>query len=278
MKRYLRLKRNSNEGFATITALLFILSLSLILSALFMLVFSSSKKISAWEKEIAKEKEIDSFIDEFISDVQELKNDIADNEYSENRMKLIEKYKDYSLTLSDVSTGINKSILSKEILRDRNISRIAEKHKSDYGWINPLYAKSEQIKSVLDDWDAKNTDDVFPLFCKMPLYNIFEMSDDFILAILDYFKIPQSSDKLKTLKEAMRNTSFTREKLKKALLLSDTSPVLDFLGIKSVFYKAELKKDDFKIELIIAAVPYRYEKTRDVQEYMLISRKTKRLV
>ena len=278
MERYLEHKRNSNEGFATITALLFIFSLSLILSALFMLVFSSSKKISAWERGIAKEKEIDSFIDEFISDVQVLRNDIVDSKFAENRTTLIEKYKDYSLTLSDISTGVNKSVFSKEILRDRNISRIAEKHKSDYGWINPLYAEREQIKSVLDNWDAKNTDDVFPIFCKIPLYNIFEMSDDFILAILDYFKIPQSSDKLKTLKEAMRNPSFTREVLKKALLLSDTSSVLDFLGIKSVFYKAELKKDDYKIELIIAAVPYRYEKTRDVQGYTLILRKTKRLV
>ena len=62
------------------------------------------------------------------------------------------------------------------------------------------------------------------------------------------------------------------------ILFSDTSPVLDFLGIKTVFYKAELKKDDYRIELIIAAVPYRYEKTRDVQGYTLISRKIKRLV
>ena len=181
MERYLRLKRNSNEGFATITALLLILSLSLILSALFMLVFSSSKKASAWEREIAKEKEIDSFIDEFMDDVQVLKNDIVDSKFAENKTTLIEKYKDYSLTLTDISTGINKSILSKEILRDRNISRIAEKHKSDYGWINPLYANSEQIKSILDDWDAKNTDDVFPIFFFFFLYNIFEMSDDFIL-------------------------------------------------------------------------------------------------
>lgn len=278
MQKYLKHKRNSENGFATATALLLVLSLSLILSAVFMLVFSQYRKASAWERELANEKEIDDFIDEFVTDFQDLRNDIIDNDYSENKAKLIEKYSKHSLFLTDVSTGINIQLLSREILRDRNILYIAEKYKSEYGWINPLYAETEEIKKILDAWDKKNTDDVFPLFCKMPMYNVFEMSDDFILAVLDYFKIPQSSDKLKVLKEAMRNTFFSRDELKKALLLSDTSPVLDFLGIKTGFYKAELKKDDYKIELVIAAVPHRYEKTRDVEKYILVSRKIKRIV
>lgn len=275
-------KRDCNDsGYVMFSAIAMIMCLSIIFSFAILLVSSSVKKTRAYKRMAEGNRETERVIEKFLSDFQEMRNEKNDRSTSEILEKILSDYSNYELKISDVSTGINEKILNEDFLKEESIKKLillkGEKIQSSYGWINPHYAPVKLIKEVLSDYGKENTSDVFPQFSTLPYWNVFNMDDEFIKAIIEHFNIPDSERKTRKIRELINNDKLVSDReIRDILGVKESHSICDFLGLKTVFWRACAVINKEKVSLIIAAVPYRYENKREIERYIIVEREYER--
>lgn len=261
---------NKESGFSTAFALTVIFSLCVITLSFTMIVSADEKKINAYKKNVDERKEADAVILNIEKQIQSLKDNPSDTDEYQIR-SLVSEVCSYDFTVEDVSTDINKNFISSEILENEYIRQYVlsneEEAFREYGWINPKFAEKKVIDEVSADFENKNT---FPLINNMPLLNIHFMSDSFIKAVLEYYKIKNAKQKIESIKQKL-NAETTVKELAEILEVSETHSVFDLIGFKTVFWKIIFETDKYRCNAVFAAVPQK-ENQKKIKKYILVKK------
>ncbi len=261
---------NKESGFSTAFALTVIFSLCVITLSFAMIVSADEKKINAYKKNVDERKETDAVILNIEKQIQSLKDFPSDTDEYQIR-SLVSEVCSYDFTVEDVSTGINKNFISSEILENEYIRQYIlsneEEAFREYGWINPKFAEKKVIDEVSADYKNKNT---FPLINNMSLLNIHFMSDSFIKAVLEYYKIKNADQKIESIKQKL-NAETTVKELSEIIEVSETHSVFDLIGFKTVFWKIIFETDKYICNTVFAAVPQK-ENQKKIEKYILVKK------
>lgn len=264
MKRY-------DKGFSTPLALSVIVSLCII-SLSFCMISASSKKLSdSYKRNIEERKKIDSVIYNIETKIQSLKDlpsDIDEKEIS----SLVEDACLYDFSACDVSTGINKNFIKKEVLESKAvrdyISINNENAFVEYGWINPKFSDKKILEQAVKDFKGKNT---FPLINSFPPLNIHNMEKEFIKTAFEFFGIDEAAEKTELLKETL-NAETTVKEIAELLNISETHPLFELIGTKTSFWRIDFETEKTAAYAVFAAVPYK-ENQKKVEKYILVEKK-----
>lgn len=262
--------KNKESGFSTAFALTVIFSLCVITLSFAMIVNASEKKISAYKKALDTRKKANSIlfrIEEKLQGLKEYPSDIDECQI----LSLISVECDYEITVKDVSTGINKNFVSSEILEADTVRKYLalneEAALTEYGWINPRFTDKSILDEISLDFENINA---FPLINNMPPLNIHFMTDDFIMAVLEYFKIKNREQKLERIREKLNGETSSKE-LAEILGISESHAVFDLIGFKTVFWKINFETDKYGCSAVFAAVPQK-DNQKKIDRYILVEK------
>jgi hypothetical protein len=222
----------------------------------------------------------------------------SDSKVSEQIMYLCEKYSEYNINISDVSSGINLNTLSKKFLSDRKLQellfndeesfkkvlQIQEKNKyleskklislyltdfgkkniTYYGWINNSFTDAHLSKHVKGNSEY--------VINSQSSLNIYFTDSEIIRYFIAYpeFNIIEPNEKCKKLiNEIEINSNIDKEKIKKILGVNENNKILNLLGVKTQFFQILLEIDNAKISLIICALP---GNDKEIEKYRIIKR------
>ena len=261
---------NRESGFSTAFALTVIFSLCVITLSFAMIVHANEKKISSYKKASDAHKKANYILFDIEEKLQELKEYPSDIDQYQV-LSLISGECDYDITVKDVSTGINENFVSSEILEDESVRRYMTLNKeaalTEYGWINPKFADKAVLDGISKDFENKNT---FPLTNNTPPLNIHFMTDDFIRAVLEYYKIKNADRKIEIIKEKL-NAETTAKELAEILEISENHAVFDLIGFKTLFWKISFETDKCGCSAVFAAVPQK-DNQKKIDRYILVEK------
>lgn len=260
---------DTSPGFSSVYALTMILSLFLVVVALagfFMVNLRTTERI---EDVYRHERIAKAVLSDILEDMQAMKDIPSDCINNLDLLGIIKKYESYSLEVSDVSTGINEVFLSGEVLNSLDVDLLVEEagknFKSSYGWVNADYVERDFLSSLQEEHGLT---DLFPLVNRFPLNNVNFMEEKHIEAVLNYFDVKAINDKkVKILQN--QETGITEEMLLTILDCSKEDKILDFMGVKTSFWKIKMEIEGLSVMAIVAAIPKK-EDQRKVSEYVLI--------
>ncbi len=252
------------------------------------------KTIKEYQTRIKSEKIISAFEKDF----QVMTSSKSDSKVSEQIMYLCEKYSEYNINISDVSSGINLNTLSKKFLSDRKLQellfndeesfkkvlQIQEKNKyleskklislyltdfgkkniTYYGWINNSFTDAHLSKHVKGNSEY--------VINSQSSLNIYFTDSEIIRYFIAYpeFNIIEPNEKCKKLiNEIEINSNIDKEKIKKILGVNENNKILNLLGVKTQFFQILLEIDNAKISLIICALP---GNDKEIEKYRIIKR------
>lgn len=264
--------KHYDGGFSTPLAMAAIFSLCILALPFCLATAANEKRTDSYRKLIEERKKIDSVIFDMEKRIQPLKDSPSDSDGHEI-MHLLSSACDFELSVSDASTGINKNFTSKVILKSKAISGCIEADREDifaeYGWINPKFSGKAVIEQAEKDFEGKGT---FPLINTFPPLNIFNMSGDFIKAVLGLCRIKDAEKKTELIKGSL-NPDTTIKELAEILGVGENHPVFDLLGTKTAFWKIGFETEKARACAVFAAVPEK-ENQRKIEKYILAEKKT----
>lgn len=261
------------DGF-TIPSFLFItFSLSVMVIAIASLVNSYNKKIEVIKDSYYDENCANTMLQDILDDFQSLANIETDNSRNEIFGFLHNKYLENNIVIKDVSTSINRNFLSKEILNNKYIQEYclnkSNEFFTDYGWIN---TKCIDSASLLEIKKTFNFNDLYPLVNSLPLYNVNYMNEDFLLTILNTFKIDNAKEKAKNIIINCNEKDLEKEDLLKLLNVNSSNQVMFFLGTKTTFWNITFETNKCNVKAILAGVPFKTDKIFNIEKYILIEK------
>ena len=262
-------------GFSSPLAMTVIFSLCVLCGSLGMYVYSCQKKINSFKIKNEALRKAEILLADFEEDLQKLSEEDCDCQFSPVLSELKNKYSKYSVQMTDVSTGINERFLSKNILGNKNIKQLLEKDeekiKTEYGWINKKYADETLIQEIYQDFKGKQT---FLLFNEIPFFNLYNMDESFIKAILNFCNVKNVEEKSTKIYEAEFTGELTKEDLCKILEIDKNHKIFDFIGTKTVFWNVKLETEKACVNAVFAALPSEND-LRKIEKYELIKRTIK---
>lgn len=262
---------NNSNAFSTPLAISIIFSLLVVLLSLSFLLSSNQRLIALYQKQNLNDMEIKQIVDEMKKDFQELVNYKEDTETGIFQIRMYSKYAGLNICIKDVSTGINKRFLNKDILDNKAFKTLLTdeycSYETDYGWINSLYIEKSELDLIKADFQ---TEDLYPLVNSLPLYNINFMNEVFLQAVLEYCGIKNANEKAYEIimrKDEIHNN----EELAKILGCTQNHHVFNFLGFKTTFWKVSFENQGCDVEVIFAAFPEK-ENGRKIYEYKKVGK------
>ena len=262
--------KSKESGFSTAFALTVIFSLCVITLSFAMIVNANEKKIYSYKKAFDARKKANKILFNIEEKLQELKEYPSDIDECQI-LSLISMECDYEITVKDVSIGINKNFVSPEILEDESVRRYMtlneESALAEYGWINPRFADKTVLDEISLDFENKNA---FPLINNTPPLNIHFMTDDFIMAVLEYFKIKNGEHKIEQIREKLNGETSSKE-LAKILGISESHAFFDLIGFKTLFWKISFETDKCGCSAVFAAVPQK-DNQKKIDRYILVEK------
>lgn len=265
------LMKNYDDGFSTLLAMTAIFSLCILALSFCLLTAANERRMDSYKKLIEERKRIDSAIFDMEEKIQMLKDSPSDSNEHEI-LYLLSSACDFNLSISDVSTGINKNFISKEIIKNKAISDCIKINGEDifaeYGWINPKVSNKAIVEQTSKDFEGKNT---FPLVNTFPPLNIFNMSGNFIKAVLELCGIKNAEKKTELIKDNL-NPDTTEKELAEILKIEENHPVFELLGTKTAFWKIDFETEKARACAVFAAVPEK-ENQRKIEKYILVEKK-----
>ena len=258
------------KGFSTAFALTVIFSLCVIVISFAMIVSTNEKKINSYKESIEARKEVDSIIFNIEKVLQFLTESPADIDQN-HMVSLVSSVCNYGFKIREVSTGINKNFLDEKFLKNEAIQKYIISNEEnvyvEYGWINPKFTNKQVIEKVSQDFENKET---FPLLNDLPPLNIYFMSEDFISAVLEYYKIKNIGTKLEKIRTNL-NSNMTLKELASILEINENHMIFDLIGLKSLFWKIYFETEKYNCAAVFAAVPKK-EEQKTIDKYILIEK------
>lgn len=261
----------NERGFSTPLALAVIISLTTVVLAYAMYVSTTERKICSYQSLVTDKKKAEKILADLSDKIQLLTKEVNDTDNSFIVENIETEFEEYNLKLKDVSSAVNELFLKKEILESEAFAIYLNRldcEKTEYGWINPKYANEEFLEGIKKDFNDK--DNLF-FINTYPLYNLFKMDPDLLLAVLRYNNVKEPEEAINKLSRFNEN-DINKKELAKIFEISEDSSVFDFIGTKTGFWKAVFETDVYIVEAVFAAVPNNSNK-EGIKEYKLVERK-----
>lgn len=262
----------TQSGYSSVSALVvvFILSLGILVLAFFcsaLIKYSETYRIHYEKQKIALD-----VLDRLTESMQLLVNDERDDDYSYNRNIIIELYAGYGLILDDVSSGINVRFLHESIFNSPGVSGLmsfrGEEIEADYGWIPMNFCNQEMLASIQASF---NSDDLFPLVNRFPVFNLFYTDSELINELLKTVRIKESESKAVRLNSEVKSGNLSDSEIARILGVKESDKILDLFGVKTSFWRARFQTEDCSVIAVYAAIPDG-EESRTVERYVLIEK------
>lgn len=267
---------NKREGFSTPPLLLIIFSLCVMLLAIATVINSRNQKLKAYKKYYEKKDEAECILENVLENFQVLKDEKVDNERSFGIQSVLEKNNEYSLCVKDISTGINKRFLDKKIIENEEIQKLCDFYVediiTDYSWCNKNVCGDAVVKKIQNEFEENDVGIFFPLVNELSLFNVYNMSEPFIFAILKLCDIPNAKEKANELYTKCLYEDIDKKEIAKVLEVSESNIVTNYLGCKTTFWKVYFETEFFIVQAVIAGVPYKKEKVTEIEKYILIEK------
>lgn len=268
-----------DDGFSTAPVLFIIFSICVMVLSIVSLVNSRGMRLKAVKNMYAEKDEACVILNNIINDFNQISDNKYDNERNPGLLNILNKYSCFGIRIKDVSTGINEMFLSNKIHEDQNVKKIIEYYsdeiKTEFGWINAKLENEKMMKSICEDFSSDEFYQLFPLINQLPLYNVYNMNKDFIFAILKINSIDNAEEKALTLYKKCLSEDFDEKEIIKVLGVSENNSVLFFLGTRTTFWRINFETEMYFINAVIAAVPYKKEKEKKIEKYILIEKNIK---
>lgn len=262
--------KNREKGFSTAFALTILFSLCVIILSFAINVTANEKKINSYKMVVNARKEVDSIALNIEERLQDLTDYLSDTD-EWHVFTLISGVGNYDITVKDVSTGINKNFISPEVLNDEIIRHYILSNEetafTEYGWINSKFSDKEKIDEILIAYENKNP---FPLINNLPPLNIHFMTDEFIKAIFQYFKIKNPEQKLEHLREKLIEETTVKD-LAEILEISESHAIFDLIGLKTLFWNIKFETEKYICNIVFGAVPQK-DNQKKIDSYIIVEK------
>ncbi|MBP3773290.1 MAG: hypothetical protein J6I53_11485 [Treponema sp.] len=270
MKRSVR----REDGYTVLLTLALILVLMLALSGTLSLASAWKSRANALERRLSALGEADEILRKLALSMQSLASDESDTFDTDNYNAIISEFADCSLSLSDVSSGVNTKFWCKKITETQAVQSLLLSHdESEYSWLCPTLCNEETLSESLKSSGAKNATELFPLVNFLPLTNIYSLDEETVFALLSSLKTKNAEEKTEKLFEAVKSHTASDKEIAEILSVQMNSQAMAIFGTKTAFWKASLATDSCSVRAVFAAVPNKGEKPREVERYILFERK-----
>lgn len=274
---------NKNYAFSTAPILLIISSLCVLIMAVAAIVNSYNKKLISYKRMDKNKDEAEQILEKIIEEFQIVKDEKCDNERNQVLKEIIEKYKENSLSVKDVSTGINQRFWDEKILESKEVKKIVDLYQeeliTEFGWCNKNICSKKTLENLKKEFNEDDITKLFPLINVFPILNLYNMNQDFIFVILKLCSIKNTEEKANELYTKCGYEDFDKKEIAKILDVNESHNILNYLGCKTVFWEISFETDFYFIKAIIAAIPYtkdKIEKIEKIEKYILIEKNTVR--
>lgn len=253
-------RSTGSAGFVHGSALIMLFLLSILISSLCFICFSVRKFNVSCKKQSSAKASLLEVLCRIEKDMQVLKEDLCDYEGSRGTEYIKDRWKEYSLELADVSSGINVDRLDEKYCREMPLEKLLKEPvcAASYGWYNSRLCGKENLKFG------------FPFVNALPVLNANYAHKDLVQAVLDAYK--EGPEEKRRFLSLLKDSRADRKSSLEALNAKENSGVLDFLGFKTAFWKVTIQKDGYLAESVMCAVPKEID-SQEILEYRPVERK-----
>ena len=266
-------------------------------------------KLFDGNREDFREREtIKAVLDEIVHSFNDLVALDADYEQNPVLESIRYRYAEYDLIISDISSGFNLNFLPDIELNERGIAAFlfatgnAESFlgfRRSRGFVTDIaqwsaFLKEEALEAVVCyGWFSshhKNTntgrmvaisygstvEELFPLINDLPLINVNSVNTVILAPLLlrPSWRISNAAARVTALTNRLEQGPVTEAELQSLLRLQDNHDIFRYLGVRTTFWGLSFKKDRYRMDAVIAAVPEKGSKNIDY--YTLIEGKLSR--
>ena len=184
----------------------------------------------------------------------------------------------YSLSITDISSGINTRFFPETILSDEKVRTFLSADKAaaavvSYGWINISVPNTKALAAAEKSFGTTDVQRLFPLVNNMPLTNVYYLPDDCLSVLLDSLSIHDQVRRTAFLDAVQKRGLTDTGSIKKILGISHNGPALAVLGVKTAFWKITfIYQNTYRITGVLAAVPSQEDTGSPVLKYILVER------
>ncbi len=266
------MKRESGSVFAGTLVIIVIIFSGV--GALMLYTSGVQKLTERYRVRYARENAADDVLSELTAAMQSMIADEADTERGKNREAVLRAYEKYRLVLTDVSTGINKKLLSEKIVDTESVrdALMAGGLEVSYGWVSAQYGSEKVIEGINKRLTKSKEQSAFPLINSFPLNNINTAGEALLTVLLQVAGIEEYKDKAYILQIKSAQSELTDKDIADILGVGLTHPVMGLIGVKTAFWRASFFVNGCAVDAVYGAVPYEKEFPRKVEKYILIEK------
>ncbi|MDR2943312.1 MAG: hypothetical protein LBV17_12060 [Treponema sp.] len=250
----------------------------------------------------------DTLLDTIINEMQALSLSPYDDYNNTIITGLCQKYNNYGLEFTDVSSGYHLDFLSDEDMADNNITQYLFRDNTgsgftawrntnglsvskapwrefikdeawtscvSYGWVHKDNTESFAYRSISKSFAVTAPDKLFPLVNAFPRMNINMINPDMLrpLIMRSSFKIEKPKEKADDLISRLRNDPVLYADISSILKIPASHPLMGYLGTKTAFWKLRfVMRPSLTVEAVVAAIPLKNGSVQEIEAYRLIDR------
>ena len=296
-------------GWISVASILFLLLIAALVSGLALMFTTSNIYFKKNQNDYRIKKEADILLDKILFDIQSFKEenyDSSDNKYINS---FIDKYNNWNLTLTDISSGLHLDFLPDSDLTDPLLSKFVFLNNQPYGfityrneyglsnnidgwkpyinedaisscvsfgWLQKSHESSFAFNEISRNFSTSDSDKLFPLVNTFPLINVNFVKPELIelFVLRPSFEIKQAKEKYKKLKTRLEQRPLDDLDIAEILEVPLTNKIFAYLGAKTSFWKITfIIEGKYLVQAIIAAVPDEKYNPRAVEKYILVDRR-----
>ncbi|MDR1239717.1 MAG: hypothetical protein LBK27_06360 [Treponema sp.] len=300
---------DNESGAIEAGAVLLLFFLAAVLSGVTLFAASGITYFQRTKNDFNEKMEAQKLLEAIVDDMQELKIYPFDDRQNAVLDKLRITYDQYSLEITDVSSGYHLDFLSDEDLHDRliveylflngntsafirwrdenGLSSSTEKWREFIreealsacvacGWIPVSQINSFAYRTVSASWAEGRTENLFPLVNDFPVMNVNMVAPEIFkpLIMRNAFKIEKAAEKFETLKNKLLAGPVMDSDMASILNIPLSHMLFGYLGTKTAFWKISFVFPGLGVvEGITAAIPKKDGRRQEIEEYRLIDRR-----
>jgi hypothetical protein len=247
-------------------------------------------------------------LDDIIAEMQPMALYQYDDKNNPVLTGLRQKYEEYKLEITDVSSGYHPDFLSDADMADSSITEFLFRDRTgsafslwlrangltvskdewrefineeawnacaSYGWLHKNDLESFAFRSISGSFGTTAVDKLFPLVNDFPRMNINMVNPEIIYPLITrgLYNIEKAKEKADTLSNRLRSGPVLHADISQILNIPVNHPLMGYLGTKTAFWKISfIMRNSLEVEAIAAAIPKKEGTIQEIEIYRLIDR------
>jgi hypothetical protein len=236
---------------------IYLSAIFLLLSLTFAMLYAVSAKYEKTIETVYEDKDAaGELLENIVSDLQPLKDLDIDYENCSFLIDLQNKYAEYNLCFTDVSSKINKTFFPDLIIEKnkQKLTLFGDEYFTQYGWMNSNQINSNGQKLLQINFPSNKS--LYPYKNTLPLINIYNANPNLLTELLAMIGINDKNLIDEFTNEIGKKDFNSFEEIQKLLRVNSTSLVAVLFGTKTTFWKLEYTfNSNMKVVAVICGIP-----------------------